>query len=194
MPRRYAEPSNRLFAKAMPDSVGIETSRTKLAPGSVRLGLVAPANNDFIHRRGKLLRSACNVPEATKLDPIWIQNDYHRELIDVKLLCQLLVLHENVRCAFLSLVEVNFAEKKVVFTIVSKLSLIEYLAVKFETGYAPVGAEKCQQQRPVSLAGASCRRRKICIIAYVTSESAAAANSHQIAADDVKFAMHFRLC
>jgi hypothetical protein len=31
MPRRYAEPSNRLFAKAMPDSVGIETSRTKLA-------------------------------------------------------------------------------------------------------------------------------------------------------------------
>ena len=162
--------------------------------GSVRLGLIAPANNDFVDGRGKLLRSACNVPEATKLDAIWIQNDYHRELIDVKLLCQLLVLHENVRCAFLSLVEVNFAEKKVVFAVVSKLSPVEYLAVKFETGYAPIGAEKCQQQRPIGLAGASCRRSKICIIAYVTSESAAAENSRQIAADDVSFATHFRLC
>jgi hypothetical protein len=161
---------------------------------SVRLGLIAPAKNDFVYRRGKLLRSACNVPEATKLDAIWIQNNYHRELIDVKLLCQLLVLHENVRCAFPSLVEVNFAEKKVVFAIVSKLSLVEYLAVELETGYAPIGAKKCQQQRPVGLAGASCRRRKICIIAYVTGESAAAENNRQIAADDVSFATHSRLC
>ena len=159
----------------------------------VRLRLIAAAKNDFVDRCGKLLRSARNVPEATKLDAIWIQNYYHRELVDVKLLCQLLVLHENVRCAFLSLVEVNFAEKKVVFAIVSKLSLIEYLAVKFETGYAPIGAEKCQQQRPVGLAGASCSRNKICIIAYVTSESAAE-NSRQRATEDVSFATHFRLC
>jgi hypothetical protein len=162
--------------------------------GSVRLGLIAPADNDFIYRRGKLLRSACNVPEATKLDTVWTQNDYHRELIDVKLLCQPLVLHENVRCAFLSLVEVNLAEKKVVLAIVSKLSLVEYLAVEFETGHAPVSAEKCQQQRPIGLVGASCRRRKICIIAYVTGESAAAENNRQIAADDVSFASHSRLC
>jgi hypothetical protein len=162
--------------------------------GSVRLGLIAPANDDFVYRSGKILRSTCNVPDATKLDTIWTQNDHRRELIDVKLLCQLLILHENVRCAFLSLVEVNFAEKKVVFAIVSKLSLIEYLAVEFETGYAPVGAEKCQQQRPVGLAGASGRRRKICIIAYVTGESAAAENSRKIAADDVSFAPHSRLC
>jgi hypothetical protein len=160
----------------------------------VRLGLSAPARNDFVYGRGKLLRSACNVPEATKLDAIWTQNDYCRELIDVKLLCQLLVLHENVRCAFLSLVEVNLAEKKVVFAIVSKLGLIEDLAVKFETGHAPISAEKCQQQRPIGLVGASCRRRKICIIAYVAGESAAAENSRQIAADDVSFAPHSRLC
>jgi hypothetical protein len=160
----------------------------------VRLGLIAPAKNDIVYRRGKLLRSACNVPEATKLDTIWTQNDYHRELIDVKLLRQLLILQEHVRCAFLSLVEVNFAEKEVVFAIVSKLSLVEYLAVQFETGYAPIGAKKCQQQRPVGRAGASCRRGKICIIAYVTGESAAAENSRQIAADDVTFATHLRLC
>lgn len=165
-----------------------------LVTGSVRLGLIAPAKNDFVYRRAKLLRSACNVAEATKLDTIWTQNDHCRELLDVKLLCQLLVLHENVRCAFLSLVEVNFAEKKVVFAIVSKLSLVEYLAVEFETGYAPIGAQKCQQQRPVSFAGASCRRSKICIIAYVTGESAAAENNRQIAADDVSFATHSRLC
>jgi hypothetical protein len=160
----------------------------------VRLGLIALARNDFVYGRGKLLRSACDVSEATKLDTIWTQNDYCRELIDVKLLCQLLVLHENVRCAFLSLVEVNLAEKKVVFAIVSKLGLIEDLAVEFETGYAPVGAEKCQQQRPVGLAGASCRGRKICIIAYVAGESAAAENNRQIAADDVSLATHLRLC
>ena len=162
--------------------------------GSVRLGLVAPADNDFIYRRGKLLRSACDVSEATKLDTIWTQNDYCWEMIDVKLLCQLPVLHENVRCAFLSLVKVNLAEKKVVFAIISKLGLIENLAVKLETGHAPISAEKCQQQRPIGLVGASCCRRKICIIAYVTGESAAAENSRQIAADDVSFAPHSRLC
>jgi hypothetical protein len=162
--------------------------------GSVRLGLIVPADSDFVYRRGKLLRSAPNVSEATKLGSIWTQNDHRRELIHVKLLCQVLVLHENVRCAFLSLVEVNFAEKKVVFAIVSKLSLVEYLAIQFETGYAPVGAEKCQQQRPVGLAGASRCCREICIIAYVTSESAAAENNRQMAADDVSFATHLRLC
>jgi hypothetical protein len=168
------------------------TTACLLVAGSVRLGLIAPANNDFIHCRGKLLHSACNVSEATKLDAIWTQDDHRRELIDVKLLCQLLVLHQNVRCAFLSLVEVNFAEKKVVFAIVSKLSLVEYLAVEFETGYAPIGAEKCQQQRPVCCARASCRRRKICVITYVARESAAAENSRQITADDVSFGTHLR--
>jgi hypothetical protein len=168
--------------------------RVSSLPDLVRLGLIAPEKNDFVYRRGKLPHSAWNVPEATKLDATWTQNNHRRELIDAKLLCQLLVLHENVRCAFLSLVEVNFAEKKVVFAIVGKLGLVEYLAVEFETGYAPIGAQKCQQQRPVGLAGASCRRRKICIIAYVTGESAAAENNRQIAADDVSFATHLRLC
>lgn len=162
--------------------------------GSVRLGLIASASDDFIYRRGKLLRSARNVPDATKLDATWTQNDHSRELIHVKLLCQLLVLHQNVRGAFLSLVEMNFAEKKVVFAVIGELSLVEYLAVEFETGYAPIGAEKCQQQRPVGLAGASCRGREICIITYVTAESATGETNRQRAADDVSFATHLRLC
>jgi hypothetical protein len=170
------------------------TTACLFVAGSVRLRLIAPARNDFVDRLGKLLHSACNVPKATKLDTIWTQNDHCRELIDVKLLCQLLVLHENVRCALLSLVEMNFAEKKVVFAVVSKLGLVEYLAVEFQTGNAPIGPKKTQQQRPVCCARASCRRRKICVIAYVTGESAAAENNRQIAAADVSFATHSRLC
>jgi hypothetical protein len=162
--------------------------------GSVRLCVIPPAKNDFVDRRGKLLHSACNVPEATKLDTIWTQNDDRRELIDAKLLCELLVLHENVRCAFLRLVEMNFAEKKVVFAVVGKLGLVEYLAVEFQTGNAPIGPKKSQQQRPVCCARALCRRRKICVITYVARESAAAENSRQIAADYVKFATHLHLC
>jgi hypothetical protein len=162
--------------------------------GSVRLRLIPPARNDFVDRRGKLLHSACNVSEATKFDAIWTQNDHRREVIDVKLVCQLLVLHENVRCAFLRLVEMNFAEKKVVFAVVGKLSLVEYLAVEFQTGNAPIGPKKTQQQRPVCCARASCSRRKICVITYVAGESAAAENSRQIAADYVRFATHLHLC
>ena len=153
--------------------------------GSPGLRVIALANDDFVHRRGKLLHSACNVPEATELDTIGTQNDHGRELLNVKLLRQLLILAENVRCAFLGLVKVDFAQKEGVFGIVSKLGPVEHLPVEFETGNTPIGTKKCQQQRPGRFAGESDSRREIGIVTYIAGESATAGHSRQIAADEV---------
>ena len=153
--------------------------------GSLGLRVIALANDDFVHRRGKLPYSAFNVPEATQLDTVRTQNDHGRELLHVKLLRQLLVLHENVRCPFPRLVKVDFAQKEVVLGVVGKLGPVEYLPVEFETGNAPIGTKKCQQQRPGRFAGESDSRREIGIVTYIASESATAGHSRQIAADEV---------
>ena len=108
-----------------------------------------------------------------------------RELLHVKFLRQLLILHEKVRCAFLRLVKVYLAQKEVVLGVVSKFGPVEYLPVEFETGNAPIGTKKCQQQRPVGFAGESYSRGAIRIVIYIAGESATAGHSRQIAADDV---------
>jgi len=165
-------------------AVGKHRTPSSLA-GSLGLRVIALANDDFVHRRGKLLHSARNVPEATELDTIRTQNDHGRELVNVKLLRQLLVLHENRRCAFPHLVKVDLAQKEVVLGVVSKLGLVEYLSVEFEAGHTPISTKKCQQQRPVGCAGESGRRREIRIVTYLAGESATAGHNRQIAAHEV---------
>ncbi len=74
---------------------------------------------------------------------------------------EILILLHNVRETFLRLIQMDFAEQKIIRRVVGKRRLVEHLTVHFKAGDAPIGPDK----KPIAAAGESSAKARL------TSES-----------------------